>query len=60
MPAGASTIGMNPAEERLSMQRVSTCLGCDDQAEEAVGFYTSLFPNSRVIDTTYYIASGRS
>lgn len=38
-----------------SMQTVSTCLWFDDQAEEAVDFYLSLFPNSRIIDTTYYL-----
>ena len=37
------------------MQRVSTCLWFDDQAEAAVAFYTSLFPNSRVIHTTFYL-----
>jgi len=37
------------------MQTVSTCLWFDDQAEEAVAFYTSLFRNSRVIDTKYYL-----
>ena len=37
------------------MQSVSTCLWFNDQAEEAVSFYTSLFTNSRVIDTTYYL-----
>ena len=37
------------------MQRVSTCLWFNDQAEMAVAFYLSLFPNSRVIRTTYYL-----
>ena len=37
------------------MQTVSTCLWFDDQAEEAVAFYTGLFPDSRVIDTKYYL-----
>jgi predicted 3-demethylubiquinone-9 3-methyltransferase (glyoxalase superfamily) len=37
------------------MQRVSTCLWFDDQALEAARFYVSLFSNSRVIDTTYYL-----
>jgi len=35
------------------MQSVSTCLWFDDQAQEAVAFYMSLFPNSRIIDTKY-------
>ena len=37
------------------MQTVSTCLWFDDQAEEAVALYMSLFPNSRIIDTKYYL-----
>ena len=37
------------------MQNVSTCLWFNDQAEQAVAFYTSLFPNSWVIGTTYYL-----
>jgi len=35
------------------MQRVSTCLWFDDQAQDAAEFYVSLFPNSRIIDTNY-------
>jgi len=37
------------------MQTISTCLWFNDQAEEAVALYTSLFPNSGVIRTTYYL-----
>ena len=37
------------------MQTVSTCLWFDDQAQAAVAFYMSLFPNSRIIDTKYYL-----
>ncbi len=37
------------------MQTVSTCLWFDDQAQEAAAFYMSLFPNSRIIDTKYYL-----
>ncbi len=37
------------------MQTVSTCLWFDDQAQEAAAFYTSLFPNSRILDTKYYL-----
>ena len=37
------------------MQTVSSCLWFDDQAEQAVTFYVSLFSNSRIIDTTYYL-----
>ncbi len=37
------------------MQTGSTCLRFDDQARAAVAFYTSLFPNSRILDTKYYL-----
>jgi predicted 3-demethylubiquinone-9 3-methyltransferase (glyoxalase superfamily) len=37
------------------MQRVSTCLWFDEQAQEAAAFYVSLFPNSRILDTKYYL-----
>jgi predicted 3-demethylubiquinone-9 3-methyltransferase (glyoxalase superfamily) len=37
------------------MQRTSTCLWFNDQAEQAVAFYTSVFPSSGVIRTTYYL-----
>lgn len=37
------------------MQTVSTCLWFDGQAQEAAAFYVSLFPNSRIIDTKYYL-----
>jgi predicted 3-demethylubiquinone-9 3-methyltransferase (glyoxalase superfamily) len=37
------------------MQRVSTCLWFNNQAEQAVEFYIGLFPNSRAIRTTYYL-----
>ncbi len=33
------------------MQRITTFLTFNDQAEEAVAFYTSVFPNSRVVST---------
>lgn len=37
------------------MQTVSTCLWFDNQAQEATAFYISIFPNSRIIDTKYYL-----
>jgi predicted 3-demethylubiquinone-9 3-methyltransferase (glyoxalase superfamily) len=33
---------------------VSTCLWFDDQAAGAAAYYVSLFPNSRVLETTHY------
>ena len=35
-------------------QRITPFLWFDQQAEEAVGFYTSVFENSRVVSTTRY------
>jgi predicted 3-demethylubiquinone-9 3-methyltransferase (glyoxalase superfamily) len=35
-------------------QRITSCLWFDDQAEEAVRFYTSIFKNSRIGEVTYY------
>ena len=36
------------------MQKVSTFLWFDNQAEQAAKFYVSLFHNSRIIETSYY------
>ncbi|MFB7123290.1 VOC family protein [Kitasatospora xanthocidica] len=40
------------------MQKITTSLWFDDQAEEAAAFYTTLFPNSRVLRTTRYGETG--
>ncbi len=37
------------------MQSLSTCLWFDSQAAEAAEFYVSVFPNSRVLETKYYL-----
>jgi predicted 3-demethylubiquinone-9 3-methyltransferase (glyoxalase superfamily) len=36
------------------MQKITPCLWFDDQAEEAVRFYTSIFKNSRIGEVSYY------
>jgi predicted 3-demethylubiquinone-9 3-methyltransferase (glyoxalase superfamily) len=36
------------------MQKITTFLTFDDQAEDAVDFYTSIFPNSKVTSRRYY------
>ncbi len=36
------------------MQKISTCLWFDNQAEEAVNFYTSVFKNSKIGSTSRY------
>jgi predicted 3-demethylubiquinone-9 3-methyltransferase (glyoxalase superfamily) len=40
------------------MQKITTFLTFDDQAEEAVDFYTSVFPNSRILSTSRYGDAG--
>lgn len=41
-----------------TMQRITPFLWFDDQAEEAVAFYVSIFANSRVVGTTRYSKQG--
>lgn len=36
------------------MQSVTPCIWLNDQAEEAANFYTSIFPNSKIIDVARY------
>jgi Uncharacterized protein conserved in bacteria len=40
-------------------QKITPCLWFDDQAEEAVRFYTSVFRNSRILGMTRYGEAGR-
>ena len=40
-------------------RRISPCLWFDDQAEQAVAFYTSVFRNSKVIEVARYGEAGR-
>ena len=40
------------------MQKITPCLWYDDNAEEAAHFYVSVFPNSRVLNTTRYGDAG--
>ena len=41
------------------MQRITPCLWFDDQAEQAVGFYTAIFKNSRIGTIARYGEAGR-
>jgi len=36
------------------MQKITPCLWFDDEAEEAVDFYVSIFPNSTIVAVTRY------
>ncbi|MFI9237561.1 VOC family protein [Streptomyces sp. NPDC053079] len=40
------------------MQKITTFLWFDDQAEEAAAFYTSLFDDSRIVDVQRYGEAG--
>lgn len=41
-----------------TIQRITPCLWFDDQAEQAVAFYTAIFANSRVILVSRYGEAG--
>lgn len=38
--------------------KITPCLWFDDQAAQAAQFYTSVFPNSRIVRTSYYTEAG--
>jgi predicted 3-demethylubiquinone-9 3-methyltransferase (glyoxalase superfamily) len=40
------------------MQKITPCLWFDNQAEEAVNFYTSLFKNSKIMNVARYDEAG--
>jgi predicted 3-demethylubiquinone-9 3-methyltransferase (glyoxalase superfamily) len=40
------------------MQKITTFLTFNDQAEEAINFYTSIFDNSKIVSTTRYGDAG--
>jgi predicted 3-demethylubiquinone-9 3-methyltransferase (glyoxalase superfamily) len=39
-------------------QKIAPCLWFDTEGEEAARFYTSVFPNSRIVDVAHYGAAG--
>jgi predicted 3-demethylubiquinone-9 3-methyltransferase (glyoxalase superfamily) len=40
------------------MQEITPCLWFDTEGEEAARFYTSVFPNSRILDVAHYGEAG--
>ena len=40
------------------MQKLTPCLWFDTQGEEAAKFYTSVFPNSKILEVTRYGSAG--
>jgi predicted 3-demethylubiquinone-9 3-methyltransferase (glyoxalase superfamily) len=41
-----------------TMQKITPCLWFDTEGEEAARFYTSVFPNSKIVDVARYGAAG--
>lgn len=42
----------------MKLQKIAPCLWFDQQAEDAAHFYTSIFSNSRIVNTTHYGEAG--
>jgi predicted 3-demethylubiquinone-9 3-methyltransferase (glyoxalase superfamily) len=42
-----------------NLQKITACLWFDNTAEEAARLYTSIFKNSRIVDTTRFTEAGR-
>ena len=42
-----------------TVQKITPCLWFDHQAEEAVGFYTAIFENSRILNIARYGEAGQ-
>jgi predicted 3-demethylubiquinone-9 3-methyltransferase (glyoxalase superfamily) len=40
------------------MDRITPCLWFDTEAEEAAAFYTSVFPNARIVHVSHYGSAG--
>jgi predicted 3-demethylubiquinone-9 3-methyltransferase (glyoxalase superfamily) len=40
------------------MQTITPCLWFDTEGEEAAAFYTSVFPNSRIVEVSHYGEAG--
>jgi predicted 3-demethylubiquinone-9 3-methyltransferase (glyoxalase superfamily) len=41
-----------------AMQKITPCLWFDTEGEEAARFYTSLFPNSKIVHVAHYGSAG--
>lgn len=44
--------------QKIAPTLITPCLWFDTQGEEAATFYTSVFPNSRILETGYYNDAG--
>jgi len=46
------------SEKGRTMQKITPCLWFDTEGEEAAELYTSIFPSSRIVETTRYGSAG--
>jgi predicted 3-demethylubiquinone-9 3-methyltransferase (glyoxalase superfamily) len=51
-------LSVQASKKDNQMQKITPCLWFDDNAEEAVNFYTSVFKNSKLKATTHYGEAG--
>src|SRR5688572_10649744 len=42
----------------VTLSKITPCLWFDTEGEEAAKLYTSVFPNSRIVDVTHYGSAG--
>jgi len=49
---------VTPSTKEDEMSRITPCLWFDTEGEEAAEFYTSIFPNSRILEVTRYGDAG--
>ena len=42
----------------IAKQKITPCLWFDTDGEDAARFYTSVFPNSKIVDVTHYGSAG--
>src|SRR5690349_6093120 len=47
-----------PRRRRPTMPKITPCLWFDTEGEEAAQFYTSVFPNSKILDVARYGSAG--
>jgi predicted 3-demethylubiquinone-9 3-methyltransferase (glyoxalase superfamily) len=48
----------HPRPEGFDMQKITTCLWFDTEAEDAANFYVSVFKNSRIVNVSHYGEAG--
>src|SRR6187200_318580 len=56
-PRGRLT-SRRPRAKGPAMQKLTPCLWFDTEGEDAAAFYTSIFPNSRIVEITRYGPAG--